>query len=47
MFACSTFADCVSLLGLARGTLGELLSAAEFVDGEAMAIMVESLQVCQ
>jgi FAD/FMN-containing dehydrogenase len=39
----ASFADCRSLLRLARRRLGEVLSAAEFVDGAAMRILLAQL----
>jgi D-2-hydroxyglutarate dehydrogenase len=44
MLACPSFEACTAVLRVARAELGELLSAAEFVDGDAMDIMLGSLR---
>ena len=43
MLGAASFADCRALLRLARKRLGEVLSAAEFVDGAAMGLLLEQL----
>ena len=43
MLGAASFADCRALLRLARKRLGEVLSAAEFVDSRAMGIVLQQL----
>ena len=47
LFGLDSFASCVELLKLARGRLGEILSAFEFFDRESLDLVLEQLKGTQ